>query len=105
MIALGFCDCGGMLVPYGTQRKCRVCGKKYAGESAIKPVIQTKRKKKEIAVIEDNRPDLPVADDKECSKCGKRGAYFWLIQTRSADEPPTQFFRCTSCKHTWREYK
>ncbi|RJQ19012.1 hypothetical protein C4580_05525, partial [Candidatus Woesearchaeota archaeon] len=22
-----------------------------------------------------------------------------------ADEPATRFFKCTKCKHTWREYK
>jgi len=27
-----------------------------------------------------------------------------MIQTRAADEPPTRFYRCTKCGHTWREY-
>ena len=29
---------------------------------------------------------------------------WWMLQTRSADEPTTQFFRCTKCQHTWRNY-
>jgi DNA-directed RNA polymerase subunit M len=29
---------------------------------------------------------------------------WWMLQTRSADEATTQFFRCTKCKHTWRNY-
>tara|TARA_Y100000310_G_C20650818_1_gene799312 strand:- start:76 stop:345 length:270 start_codon:yes stop_codon:yes gene_type:complete len=40
----------------------------------------------------------------ECPKCANIGAYWWTEQTRSSDEPETQFFRCTKCKHTWREY-
>lgn len=96
-----FCRCGGVLVPAGSAMKCRSCGtavQKQAG------AVVTETKKKDIIVIEDNRPDLP-AMEKPCPKCGNGRAYWWLIQTRSADEPPTQFFRCVDCKHTWREYK
>ena len=40
----------------------------------------------------------------ECPKCGNNTAYWWLLQTRSGDEPPTQFYRCTKCGYTWRQY-
>ena len=40
----------------------------------------------------------------DCPKCGNSEACWWMVQTRSADESPTQFFRCTKCNHTWREY-
>ncbi len=30
-------------------------------------------------------------------------AYFELRQMRSADEPETKIFRCSVCKHVWRE--
>lgn len=39
----------------------------------------------------------------ECPKCGHNEAYWWMVQTRGADESPTQFFRCTQCSYTWRE--
>jgi len=40
----------------------------------------------------------------ECEKCGHDQAVWWMLQTRSADEPTTQFYRCTKCDHTWRNY-
>jgi len=97
-----FCECGGLLVPSPSGSVCRKCGKKSSSKVNIK--ITTKSEKEGMAVIEDNTPDLPTTT-KECKKCGGKEAYYWLIQTRSADEPPTQFFKCVKCKHTWREYK
>jgi DNA-directed RNA polymerase subunit M len=81
---------------------CKSCGKESKQNIELK--VTKHAKKKEIKVIEDNRPDLPVMH-KVCPKCEHKEAYWWLIQTRSADEPPTQFFRCLKCKHVWREYK
>jgi DNA-directed RNA polymerase subunit M len=40
----------------------------------------------------------------ECGSCGNDEAVWWMLQTRSADEPTTQFYRCTKCKYTWRNY-
>ena len=40
----------------------------------------------------------------DCSKCDHTEAVWWMLQTRSADEPTTQFYRCTGCGHTWRDY-
>ena len=40
----------------------------------------------------------------ECPKCKNGTAFWWMLQTRSADEPTTQFYRCTKCGHTWRNY-
>ena len=40
----------------------------------------------------------------DCSKCDYGEAVWWMLQTRSADEPTTQFYRCTGCGHTWRDY-
>ena len=39
-----------------------------------------------------------------CPKCDHDEAVWWMLQTRSADEPTTQFYRCTECGHTWRDY-
>ena len=39
-----------------------------------------------------------------CPKCENTRAYWWMVQTRSLDESSTQFYRCTKCGYTWREY-
>jgi DNA-directed RNA polymerase subunit M len=39
-----------------------------------------------------------------CPKCENPEAYWWMQQTRSADEPPTLFYRCTKCSYSWRSY-
>jgi DNA-directed RNA polymerase III subunit RPC11 len=43
--------------------------------------------------------------DAECAKCGAKRAYFMQIQTRSADEPMTTFYKCTNfdCQAQWKE--
>jgi transcription factor S len=99
-----FCECGGIMIPVKGGMECRSCGRTNNRETTAK--MTTQSEKKEIIVVEDNKPDLPTTN-KLCQKCGNNVAYWWLIQTRSADEPPTQFFKCTNekCGHTWREYK
>ncbi|EEC01389.1 RNA polymerase III, partial [Ixodes scapularis] len=43
--------------------------------------------------------------EEKCPKCGHERAYFMQIQTRSADEPMTTFYKCCNqlCGHQWRE--
>ncbi len=67
--------------------------------------IKSKINKKEddIVVIKDEIQTLPTTKA-ICKKCGNKIAYYWIRQTRAADEPETKFFRCTKCGYTWREY-
>jgi DNA-directed RNA polymerase subunit M/transcription elongation factor TFIIS len=61
----------------------------------------------DISIVEPDKvpePD-PITDAVECPKCRNRQAFWWIVQTDSADEPSTQFFRCTKCNHTWRNPK
>jgi DNA-directed RNA polymerase subunit M/transcription elongation factor TFIIS len=39
-----------------------------------------------------------------CPGCQSKKAYFYQLQTRSADEPPTSFYKCVACGKQWREY-
>lgn len=47
---------------------------------------------------EDNDDDALI----KCSKCSGK-ARWKLKQTRSADEPMTQFCECTKCGHKWKQ--
>ncbi|MBI4170172.1 MAG: transcription factor S [Candidatus Aenigmarchaeota archaeon] len=99
---INFCDCGSIMVPAGDKIQCRFCGKTVNKKMDAK--IVTQKEKQDVIVFENNEPDLPKTE-KQCDHCGNNEAYFWLIQTRASDEPPTQFFRCIKCRHVWREYK
>ncbi len=79
---------------------------------------ELKRAKKRISITMHHSPKETtiVVGEKEsqiktmptikvvCPRCGNDEAYWWFAQTRSIDESTTQFFRCTKCGYTWREY-
>jgi transcription factor S len=105
-----FCKkCGKILMPKKKNDKivmsCIICGNSSDDSS---PVImkETLAKKQQVEVVEkDNSDDVyPIAKDAECGKCGNKEAYYWLVQTRAGDEAATKFFKCTKCKHIWRDY-
>ena len=82
---------------------CLNCG--YESQNSGKEVKQLRRDKEQIVVIgkhEQKLRTLPTTKV-ECNKCGNREAFYWMVQTRGADESSTQFFRCTKCGQTWRE--
>jgi DNA-directed RNA polymerase subunit M len=58
-----------------------------------------------LKIMDTEKPieGLPTTNT-ECPKCQNNLAFWWMLQTRSADEATTQFFRCTKCSHTWRNY-
>jgi len=86
---------------------CTKCGcKKTGGQSAGAAAKMIRRPSKEsITVIgkEHQVRTLPTAR-KACPKCGNNLAYIWQVQTRGGDEGSTQFYRCTKCEFTFREY-
>mmetsp|Transcript_13537 Transcript_13537/g.29114 ORF Transcript_13537/g.29114 Transcript_13537/m.29114 type:complete len:110 (-) Transcript_13537:1914-2243(-) len=51
---------------------------------------------------EDSWKDVPTTEA-ACSNCGHREAYFQQLQTRSADEPMTIFYKCAKCGEQWRD--
>ena len=96
-----FClKCGNLLMPKEGKMKCS-CG--YIQSEG--KIIDKKKKKVNIEVAEGSSDNDALPKTKyECKKCGHNEAYFWTVQTRSADEPETQFYKCTKCSNTHREY-
>jgi len=102
-----FCKkCGSIMIPKKENGKtilqCPRCGYKEAAE-AVEIKEQKKKKEKEIEIVEEDSETMPVTEA-ECPKCGNDQAYFWTQQTRASDEPETKFYKCTKCKHVWRDY-
>ncbi|MBI5391817.1 transcription factor S [Candidatus Woesearchaeota archaeon] len=96
-----FCSkCSSLLMPVDGTMQCPAC-KTVQGDGKI---AERKKKQKEIAVVQDGKTEHLPTVKADCKKCGNTEAYFWMLQTRGADEPETRFFKCTKCEYTWREY-
>jgi DNA-directed RNA polymerase subunit M len=106
---MDFCKkCHFLMVPIKkgkvTHLECRKCGYKQKGHVHELKIVEKVPKSRGVVLLEKDEVTLPIMD-RTCPECGHEKAYYWLQQTRAADEPPTQFFRCVNCKHVWREYK
>lgn len=101
-----FCPKCGSIMKAGEAGKltCTRCGF-VSGLQAGKITEVSKGPSNSKGVVVEGEHEVNPKIDAECPKCGNKEAYFWTQQTRSADEPETRFYRCTKCKHTWREYK
>ncbi|AFS81715.1 transcription termination factor Tfs [Candidatus Nitrosopumilus koreensis AR1] len=85
--------------------QCSKCGyTEGQEEKQAKKIIENEQEESILAFEgnegEESHPTIKI----ECEKCGHDEAVWWMLQTRSADEPTTQFYRCTKCKNTWRNY-
>jgi len=109
-----FCPrCGTRLVPKkheGDKKtffSCPKCGYEKPPENPIPAFRYSEQALQEHVVVigkeEQKLKTLPSVTV-ECPRCGNNEAYVWQVQTRGADESTTQFFRCTKCGYTFREY-
>ena len=100
-----FCPkCGSILIEKRKNFGCVNCNYSAKGKIKIESTEQIKDKFKEVIVKKKETNVMPITNEK-CPKCGNKESYFWTAQTRSADEAETKFFKCTKCRHTWREYR
>ncbi len=110
---MDFCPKCGILLSIRYQKDmttvtCRRCG--YSETRKVTPTLSTDVEKETtaepITVIDmtaDQIKTLPTTA-MDCPKCGYGEASWWVVQTRGADESPTQFFKCRRCGYVWREY-
>ncbi|BCU67190.1 transcription factor S [Sulfolobales archaeon HS-7] len=106
-----FCPkCNSMLLPRKvngvSKLVCSKCG--YEEESAEKTTLKTTVKHTvhdKTLVIEEETASAQRIKGVVCPNCKNDEAYFWMLQTRSADEPATRFYRCVKCNKVWREYE
>ena len=87
------------MLPKEGKMKCS-CG--YVQEEG--KISDKKRKREEVAVVEKKAVEVLPKTKYECKKCANPDAFFWTLQTRSADEPETRFYKCTKCGSVSREY-
>jgi len=104
-----FCPKCGNLMVVDPKKKgyvvCRKCGHRMKSKEKITLTEAIHEKKKEIIVMgkDEGIAELPTTSIM-CPKCENMEAYWWMQQTRAADEPPTMFYRCKKCGHGWRSY-
>ncbi len=87
-----------------TSAICPKCG--YSESTAKETKKETKEELTKFNIVEgDEGKEILSTIKIDCEKCGNNEAVWWMLQTRSADDPTTQFYRCTKCSHTWRNYE
>lgn len=98
-----FCPrCKSLLMPKDGILACS-CG--YTELSTIS-VNERFKRQKDIEIVDEatehiGDSEIPIV----CWNCGNTGVYFWMVQMRRADEPPTRFYKCKKCRKVWRSGK
>jgi transcription factor S len=83
--------------------KCPNCSYSEGNTSTTKKIEEKEVSKFNVLEESEVQETLPTIKI-DCEKCGHNEAVWWMLQTRSADEPTTQFYRCSKCNYTWRNY-
>ncbi|KAI6191222.1 DNA-directed RNA polymerase subunit [Aphelenchoides bicaudatus] len=107
---LVFCPvCGSfLLVRGGTSSNvfaCDTCAYKLPVSTHISSRLYPKLKDLDEVLGGPGAWANAEVTDEQCPKCSNGRAYFMQLQTRSADEPATIFYRCASaeCAHRWKD--
>jgi DNA-directed RNA polymerase subunit M len=103
-----FCEECGSLLSTDWKNHHYICSRCGTTEKLLEDITYTNQNlyNSKIVVIGKNEKKLSPLPQTNifCPKCENNKAYWWMVQTRSMDESSTQFYRCTKCGYTWREY-
>ena len=82
--------------------RCRTCPYKFPVEKEFS--LRTGLDRKKVDDIMGGAEAWKNVDQTEaqCPKCNHMRAYFIELQTRSADEPSTFFYKCVECGYQYR---
>ncbi|MHA1896053.1 MAG: transcription factor S [Promethearchaeota archaeon] len=86
---------------------CKKCGFKKPYNNATQKGSKKSRNRnliKKTVIIEKEQGPVNPVTTVECPECGHNKAEYFQLQTRSADEPATTFYRCLKCGKVWRAY-
>jgi len=108
---LKFCEkCGNLLLVKKKREKiylvCRKCHREYKTKGEKVTISEAVHEAKRGIVFmgkEEEVAELPKTKI-VCPKCENTDAFWWMQQTRGADEPPTLFYKCCKCGYSWRSY-
>lgn len=80
------------------------CGYKDKNYRSVFIREEIKESKADKIEVVDKKIEILPKTKEECPSCKHPEAFYWVVQTRSADEAPTKFFKCVKCNHSWRDY-
>ncbi|KAF2757879.1 hypothetical protein EJ05DRAFT_370535 [Pseudovirgaria hyperparasitica] len=85
--------------------ECRTCPYMFMITQRMMERKPMKRKEVEDVLGGEDAWANVDKTDVQCpnDKCGNTQAFFYQLQIRSADEPMTSFYKCTSCARQWNE--
>ena len=81
---------------------CRACVYRYPLKKRLRTVTYFTPTDKFDQLFSEKESKLSTIQI-NCAKCESNKAFFFQMQTRSADEASTIFYKCVQCKHTWKE--
>lgn len=87
------------------QMQCIQCNQRYKKSKVLNNTgFVPLRQILKAEIIRDSEQWANASTTTErCPKCSNDKAYYLQVQTRSADEPMTNYYRCTKCTHNWSD--
>jgi DNA-directed RNA polymerase III subunit RPC11 len=87
--------------------KCPTCPFVYPVKGKHRYIVDTfLNDDEQIDIVETSKADEHrQRTEIMCPNCNHNEAFFYQMQTRSADEPMTTFYECTNkaCRNNWRD--